>query len=398
MARQVADFLEHFVLPLVKGGEMRVGKPISSSEIVAFEQGLGHASVPLVAVDDARVEVLADVVVRPPSLVFDADELHLAAAVHNLLFLCHPRTESWMVTGRAERKVIDTALHFARRPLSGNRTRVLSRHSLVHNLFDVARTDIKLSWWTGSASFLGQRPPGRLSRWKSVRRVREEQTVARYEELLGSPEVAPVITSLLRRSPLTQLLSMGRDGPALQWEDVVFLLRDPELARAISYHATRPADARDMVAAPARFAGAFEQLLERNPREPDVRAVAAFLVHLNALLALGEMKDRDLAAKSALIESVLSPERAGQRPRGLATFFALPSALARVDPRLAEPPGLREESALAARWDVHRAQVLESVGEAVVETLSGRLRRHLTGVLESPKRPDSLDGAANEPG
>ena len=43
MARQVAEFLEHFVLPLVKGGEMRVGKPISSSEITDFELGLADA-------------------------------------------------------------------------------------------------------------------------------------------------------------------------------------------------------------------------------------------------------------------------------------------------------------------------------------------------------------------
>jgi hypothetical protein len=398
--RQVAEFLGQFVLPLVQGGEMRVGKPISIAEIVDFEQGLGYATEELVAVDDARTAVLADVVVRPPALVLDADELHLAAAVHNLLFLCHPRTDSWLVTGRAEQKVIDTSLHFARRPLTGNRTRVLARHSLLHNVFDVTRTDIKLSWWTGSASFLGQRPPSRLKAWRSVRRVREETTLARYDELLGSPEIAPVITSLLRRSPLTQLLSMGRDGPALQWEDVVFLLRDPELARAISYHAVHAGDTQSMVAAPARFAAAFEQLLERNPREPDVRTVAAFLVHLNALFAMAETKQRDLKAKSPLLEAVLSADRAGQRPRGLATFFALPSALARVDPRVAEPPGLREESALFARWTAHRDQVFEGVGEAVIESLTARLRRHMTAVLESPKEPVITEhhGASSEPG
>ncbi len=72
----------------------------------------------------------------------------------------------------------------------------------------------------------------------------------------------------------------------------------------------------------------------------------------------------------------------------------------RVDPRLAEPPGLREESALSARWDAHRTQVLESVGEAVVESLAGRLRRHLTAVLESPKQPEIAGhhGASTEPG
>ena len=50
MARQVGEFLEHFVLPLVNGGPMRVGRPISHAELVDFEQGLPYASEELVAV------------------------------------------------------------------------------------------------------------------------------------------------------------------------------------------------------------------------------------------------------------------------------------------------------------------------------------------------------------
>jgi len=112
-----------------------------------------------------------------------------------------------------------------------------------------------------------------------------------------------------------------------------------------------------------------------------VRAVAAFLVHLNALIALAEAGDRDHGAKSPLLSAVLSPERAGQRQRGLAAFFALPAALALVDPRLGIPPGVADDPALADRWTRHRAQVTEGVGEAIIETLAGRLRRHLTAAL-----------------
>jgi hypothetical protein len=83
------------------------------------------------------------------------------------------------------------------------------------------------------------------------------------------------------------------------------------------------------------------------------------------------------------LSAVLSPERASQRPRGLATFFAVPAAAALVDPLLAEPPGLREDAALVERWQRQRAQVVEGVGEAVIETLAGRLRRHVVPMLES---------------
>jgi hypothetical protein len=375
--RTAAEFLDEFVLPLVRGGELVVGPPLSAQDLQDFTDELPHASEALVAVDEARADVLSELVVRVPALILDADELHLAAAVHNLLFLAHPRVDSITVTSAARRKVLETAQRFAAQPLSTSRRRVLARHGLLHNVFDISRADVTLSWWTGSATYRGQRPPGRLLAWRGVRRVREETSVASYDELLSTAEASPVMASLLRRSPLTQLCATHPGSPPLHWEDAVFLLRDAELARAVSYAALRPAEPKALVAVPARFAAAFEQMLERNPAEPDVRAVAAFLVHLNALLAMGETRDRDLDARSALLTTVLAPERAGQRPRGLATFFALPNALSIVDDRLAAPPGLDADPALSRRWRRDRAQVAEAVGEAVVETLAARLSRHL---------------------
>jgi hypothetical protein len=392
VSRTVVDFMSNFVVPLVAGGQLTVGRPIGHNELRTFEDNLGYATQPLVEVDEARTVVLSELVVRPPALVFDADELNLAAAIHNLLFFSHPRTDSWMITQSGQRKVLETAIAFAARPATTNRTRLLARHALLHNLFDVSRTDVKVSWWTGSAEYFGQRPPKRLARWKAVRRVREEQTVVSYDELLGTVEASPVVASLLRRSPLTHLLSLGRDGPPLHWEDAAHLLRDPELSRAVSYRAIQGAEsAQSKVAAPAAFAAAFEQMLSRAPAEADLRVVAAFLVHLNVLLALGETRWRE-SKKSPILSAVLSPDKAGQRPRGLATFFALPNALAMVDPRLAEPPGLRQEIALAEEWDRHREQVRVAVGEAVIETLAGRLRLHLTPVLESPSRDGQHSG------
>jgi hypothetical protein len=380
--RSAADFLEHFCLPLVRGGEALVGKPLTEAELEEMARQLPHASEPLVAIDEARTDVLAELVVRPPALVFDVDELLLAAAIHNLLFLSHPRTESWTVSEAAERRVLESAYVFASQPLSRGRTRILARHGLLHNLFGLRRTDIKLTWWTGSAEYFGQRPPPRLVTWKKLRRVREEVTVADFTELLGEPEITPVLLTLLRRSPLTQLLSIAADGPRLHWEDAAFLLRDPELARAIAYRSIEGDKPADRLVAPARLAAAFDQMLERGPQESDVRAVAAFLIYLAALLALDEAESMPRAARtagtrSALLGEVLAPEQAGNRPRGLATFFALPAAAAQVDRELAEPVGLRDEPSWAARWDAHRAQAEEAIGRGVIGSLADRLRRHL---------------------
>jgi len=393
MARlHVREFLSRFVRPLVAGGEIHVGAPVPNSDLERWDHELGDAAVEITAVDEARQAVVSTLVCRPPPLVLEADDLALAVGLHNALFLVHPRAEQWSVSDRARRKVIDTALAQVSQPLTHDRRRVIARHALLHNLFHLTRSDVTVSWWTGRARFQGQKPPPRLVAWRSVRRVREDITVVDFEELLAVPDTAPVIATLLRRTPLTQLLDSHPGAPPLHWEDAVFLLRDAELARAVAYRLVPDAGPREQVTGPARLAAAFEQMLERAPDEPDVRAVAAFLVHLAALFCFGELGLREAGAKSPLISTVLAAEAAGQRPRGLATLFALPDALAAVDPRLARPPGIDAIPALAARWAVHRAQTTELLGEAVIDALAARLRRHLRLALRDPTQAVALPG------
>lgn len=378
MTRSVEEFLDGFVLPLVRGGDTHVGVPIAPEELQEFEERLPHVSDRVVAIDEARERALAEITAVPPPLVFDRDELELAAAVHNLFFIAHPRAESAGVSSGWTKRVLESARAYAGRPKSARRRRVLSRHALLHNLFRVRRTDVVVSWWTGSATYRGQEPPSRLTTWKSLRRVREERRTAHFDDLLGTVEASPVVASLLRRSPLTHLLARAKSAPPLHWEEAAFLLRDAEIARAIAYEALSPAEPRAQVAAPSRYASAFEQMLERSPTEADVRVVAAFLVHLNALLAHSESYAPEESAKSPLLAAVLAPERAGQRPRGLAVFFALPLALAEIDSQLAEPPGIRSDPRLARRWERYGAQVKEALGDALLETLVRRLRPHLS--------------------
>lgn len=396
MARaSLRDFLTRFVRPLVAGGELHVGGPIPLPLVARWQAELGHASVEADAVDDARHAILASLVVRPPALVLEGEELALAAGLHNALFLVHPRAEQWSVSDRQRRKIIDTALALVSQPLTHDRTRVMARHALLHNVMGLTRNDITVSWWTGRARFQGQTPPARLTAWKGMRRVREDVTVVEFDELLAVPDAAPTIATLLRRTPLTQLLDAHAGAPPLHWEDAVFILRDAELARAVSYRLVPDAAPREQVAGPARLAAAYEQMLERAPDEADVRAVAAFLVHLNALFCLAELHLREQGARSPLISTVLAAEAAGQRPRGLATLFALPGALAQVDPRLATLPGIAELPALAQRWNVHRAQTVELLGEQVIDALAARLRRHLRHAPRDPVEVVQLPAASS---
>lgn len=388
MARpELTSFLDTFVRPLCAGGELHVGRPLTISDVARFEPELDHAVIAANAVDDARADVLAVLVARPPAMILGADELALAAAVHDALVLAHPDADGTLVTDRIRKKIAATALAMASQPLTRDRTRVLARHALLHNLFDLGRDDLLVSWWTGHARFLGQKPPGRLTAWRGVRRVREETTRAGFDELLAAPEVAAVTAALVRRTPLTQVLSSHPAAPPLHWEDAAFLLRDPELARAIAYHVFGRGESRFELAGPSRLAAAFEPMLERSPSAADVRVVAAFLVHLAGLLALAESGMSEPGGKSPLLTAVLGGS-AGQRPRGLVTFCALPDALAACAPILARPPGLDGDPAWHRRWQAHRAQVQELVGAPLIASLAERLARHLGGgAVASPATP-----------
>jgi hypothetical protein len=365
-----------FVLPLVRGGELHVGAPISPPALEELQRDLDSASAEQVAVDDARIDVASLLVCRPPPLLLEPEDLALTVGLYNALAANHPRTDSVLVTEKQRRRVLDAALTMVSQPLTQNRQRVLGRHALLHNVFRLERTDVTISWWTGSARYFGQPPPARLTAWRSVRRVQEDVHTVGFDELLATPEVAPVIATLLRRTPLTQLLSTHRSAPPLHWEDAVFVLRDTELARAVAYRLLPEAPSRDHLFGVARLSSAFEQMLERAPSRADVCAVAAFLCHLNALFCLGELHTREPHAKSPLVAAALATDQAGQRPRGLATLLALPQALTVVEPALAEPPGLGAEPKLLARWRAHRAQVLEALGGPVIDALIGRLARH----------------------
>ena len=183
----VRVFLERFVKPLVAGGELHVGAPIPYGDVERWDTELDAATVELVAVDEARTNVLSTLVVRPPALVLEADDLMLAAGLHNALFLVHPRADLWSVSDRQRRRIIDNALTLVSRPLTRERKRVMARHALLHNLFHLTRRDTTVSWWTGRARFQGQVPSKRLTAWPGLRRVREEHAVLR-EDAHGNAE------------------------------------------------------------------------------------------------------------------------------------------------------------------------------------------------------------------
>ncbi len=387
----LGTFLETFVTPLVAGGKLRVGAPLALDQLDEFDRVLAECSGQADPIDDARAQVLAAMVVRPPPMILDRDDLALAMGLHNALFLAHPDVDKVGITERQMRRVAATGQLLASQPLAREPRRLLARHALLHNVFALHRTDLLLAWWTGHAQFHGQPAPARLTRWRAVRRVQQTTRTVAVDELLLTDTAMPTAAALLRRSPLTLILTAHPSAPLVHWEECAFLLRDRVLAQALARPLLVGDDAATRLARPARLAAAFEQMLERSPAAADVRAVAGLLCYLAAQLCID-----DLATPKDDPSPLLARALAMQpRPRGLVALLALPDALAQVAPALAVPPGVLGAPELARRWRAHRRQVAAQLGQPVIDDIANRVSKALgKGPLVTPAPiPGDVAGA-----
>ncbi|MBE7453159.1 MAG: hypothetical protein HS111_31120 [Kofleriaceae bacterium] len=232
----------------------------------------------------------------------------------------------------------------------------------------------------GAGAFLGQAAPARLTAWKGcagcARRWRGPGSTSCWPRL----EVAPVVAALVRRTPLTLLPDREPGGatPALGGRGLPSCATPSWRGRWPTPRSARE-DPRAQVAVLARLAAAFEQMLERTPPAADVRAVAAFLVHLAGLLAMAEAH-RHLAVGPQPAPVGGAGRRAGA-PAARAPAATFRRLLRRRWPvvarALATPPGLVAEPAWQRRWQAFATQVMELVGAPLVDSLAARLARHL---------------------
>jgi hypothetical protein len=225
VARRFED-LGHAVLgPLVLGGALSPVRPIGA--VLAFELGRGGrvlADVDLASrIDVARVRqarLLAPVDTLPPP---GEDEWALVAALNDLLQTTNHELAGPFTRGRHARllaSVLDVA---GRVPAPRTVAAALARHATLARALDVIRTDTRVRWWTGAASFRGQAPPGRLLAWPELRRVHVEPEAVPLPRMpeglpaLGADAFEEALAAWLGRSPLTDLATAGRAQPVFGW-------------------------------------------------------------------------------------------------------------------------------------------------------------------------------------
>ena len=242
-----------FLAPLVLGGTMRPTKALGGKTALAIGDGRSPSDVEALSLTHlARVRVarkLAPVDRFDPAPT--GSEWALATALHDLVQTTHPGFNAVFRRSGPRRILSVLEETIARIPSPRHAGEALSRHTWFSRMFALARTDIVVRWWTGSETFLGAEPPARLTAWPELRRVEQTRTPRPLMDLpmngaaVDGDHFTSVASSILARSPLTDLATLDRAAPRFEWRAETLTLTATAAGRTLVLRALQhlPSDA-----------------------------------------------------------------------------------------------------------------------------------------------------------
>lgn len=221
--------LGNFLLPLLEGGNVTVSKPIGPGCASYFAQTRSGS------IDTDRR--IFDALHRASSAIANVETLQwpslpilaMSAAMYNLLCATDPAYDR--LFARNARKKIRTWSEHWLSLISTPRSRgdALARHVLVERFIILKRQDLVLRSWAFTYRFHGRQPniitvPG-LGFDNPERHDRNLDQVLVHAAQSGTGfHLADVADAILHRSPLTQLLAIGRNqGPFSQAPSIPFV-------------------------------------------------------------------------------------------------------------------------------------------------------------------------------
>lgn len=324
-------FISNFVLPLLKGGPLHVGRPVGWSLVArahAASGPRGQEEARAVA-EVARLRQVCSAGLAPgcEPHPFDESSLRLAGAAHNLLLLGHPD-----LSGRArdQERVAELARELARLGPPADLGEAVARYSLLARLPEVVRVEHQVrvgpSWLrlelraNGGSPGVAMRALARVSSTPVTSRRRDG-----WKEIGSSTCADGAIAELFCACPLLEAMDPLRPHPPLSWRRILQVLRFPALCRVVADRVRElgiESAGSALVIALLRFGSADEADAAPGSAE-EIAFAIRFLAHVHWLhLLFGG--GRPLASSS--------------------DFAALLVAAADVDPRLLWPPDVVRDS------------------------------------------------------
>jgi hypothetical protein len=243
-------FVSTFLLPLVRGGKLHVGRPLGAraverlGRLIAAHQagqesdpeagGMPGEEDPALALAEARRKVASRFLPDAAAPPLDEVTLRLGAALHDLLAMAHPGIDGPGV-GRRQERIAAAALALAGMGAPRSAVEAVNRHSLLARMTEIIRTDSTVSFWLGRHAYVGRVPPARVTSLPALRRVRVDVVKRAWLREIGVPAVAKeAFLALGVASPLGEALDPLRLEPPVCWSRILPVLRAPALGRIIA--------------------------------------------------------------------------------------------------------------------------------------------------------------------
>jgi hypothetical protein len=249
--REIASRLfEGIMAPLVLGGTLRAGHAIGTKAALALgaEGTVDTLDATLLdRVQTARVRRARRLTPVDAADLPSRAEWTIAAALHDVLQSANPSLDAALRRGAAVRILELAQQTLERVPPPAHTGEALSRHTWLARVLDLARNDTSVSWWTGSRTFRGVSPPGRLTAWPQLRRVNVVTTPRPLLELeplaVDREKLGAAVTLLLARTPLTDLATCARTAPTFAWSESALALVATRAGRTLALRALAQAPA-----------------------------------------------------------------------------------------------------------------------------------------------------------
>ena len=210
---------ESLLLPLLRGGEVRLVEPVGEARAVELSKTLAGARL-FDELEELRLEAARRWAPVDDLGDITGDEWLLIAALNDLLQLTNPALAGGLGRGGRRKKLARLAARVIERAGAPSTVRAaLSRHALFSRVVELARVDTEVSWWTGSDKFVGTPPPERLLLWPNLRKVQRRDQRVRLAEMAPSRAVEfdPLLERWLLATPLTTLGTAQQSGVPFRW-------------------------------------------------------------------------------------------------------------------------------------------------------------------------------------
>jgi hypothetical protein len=356
-------FVAGFLLPLVRGGALRVARPLGAAAVARLPREAAAEADAIAALAAARRVVAARLIPTGAAPPLDETSLRLGGALHNLIALGHPALAGAGSAVRQQR-VAEVALELASVGAPGSAREAVSRHSLLARLPEIVRVDRTVHFWLGRHVFVGRTPPRRMTALPALRRVRVERIDRSWLREIGVPAVARrAFLALNLASPLGEALDPLRLDPPVAWGRILPVLRFPALARVVAGRmleigVERAGDA--LSEALYRFAS-FHDPVVGLPASPEAVAFALrFIAHTVWLDVLfGRRGPRERGGSPQAEQTPRAPDDRGPGPG--ADLAVMLTAAARTQASLVWPADLPEAGDAA---DAFRARLAAMAARA----------------------------------